>query len=138
MFVTAFVGILDLRSGKIEYINAGHCPPLLKTAKEYKYIDVIKNIVLGVKSDCEYKVGQIKLHTHDRLFLYTDGITKAKTEENKFFGSDNLLKILNQKELSLPKTIEHIYKNIQKFVGGAPQSDDITMLIVEFYHKKDN
>lgn len=136
MFVTAFVGVLDLTSGIIEYVNAGHCPPLLQTKGEYKYVDVVKNMFLGVKSNYEYKVGKINLKTKDRLFLYTDGVTEAKTKENQFLGAERLLKILNQKELTLPKTLEDIYKSIQKFVKDAPQSDDITMLIVEFKHKK--
>jgi len=136
MFVTAFIGILDLRSGKVEYINAGHCPPLLQKKKDYKYMDVIKNIVLGVKPNYEFKVGQITLNQHDRLFLYTDGVTEAKTADNRFLGYDYLLDIVNQKRLPLAETLEDIHKNIKNFVKDAPQFDDITMLIVEFYHKK--
>ncbi|MBQ7659746.1 MAG: SpoIIE family protein phosphatase [Alphaproteobacteria bacterium] len=136
MFVTAFVGVLDLKSGKIEYINAGHCPPLLKTKKEYKYIDVVKNMVLGVKSGYEYNLGEILLQKNDRLFLYTDGVTEAQTKEHKFFGEQRLLEVLNQKELSLSETLESIYENIYKFAQDAPQFDDITMMIVEFYRKK--
>ena len=136
MFVTAFIGILDLRTGIIEYINAGHCPPLLQANKEYKYIDVIKNTVLGVKPEYEYKVGQITLQKNNRLFLYTDGVTEAQTKDNKFLGEERLLKILNQKEVSLSKTPEYVYKSIQKFVKDAPQFDDITMMVVEFYCKK--
>lgn len=136
MFVTAFIGILDLQSGKIEYVNAGHCPPLYRTDNEYKYVDVAKNMVLGVKPDYEYKVEQIKLKKNDRLFLYTDGVTEAQTKENNFFGEERLLKTLNQKDLSLSKTLEHVYKSIQKFIKDAPQFDDITVLIVEFYRKK--
>ncbi len=136
MFVTTFIGILDLQSGKIEYVNAGHCPPLYRTDNEYKYVDVAKNMVLGVKPDYEYKVEQIKLKKNDRLFLYTDGVTEAQTKENNFFGEERLLKTLNQKDLSLSKTLEHVYKSIQKFIKDAPQFDDITMLIVEFYRKK--
>lgn len=136
MFVTAFIGVLDLRTGKIEYVNAGHCPPLKKTKDGYAYVDVIKNMVLGVKPNYEYKVEEITLHQNERLFLYTDGITEAQTKENKFFGEDRLLKTLNKKELPLSKTLAHIHKSIQKFIGDAPQFDDITMLIVEFHHKK--
>ena len=136
MFVTAFVGILDLRSGTIEYVNAGHCPPLYQTKKEYKYLNVIRNMVLGVKQGYEYQVEEIKLKKNDRLFLYTDGVTEAQTKDSQFFGEERLLKILNQKELSLSDTLGYIYKKIQQFIKGAPQFDDITMLIVEFYHKK--
>lgn len=136
MFVTAFIGILDLQSGKIEYVNAGHCPPLLRTKNEYQYIDVIKNIVLGVDADVEFEVGWITLQENDRLFLYTDGVTEAQTEGKKFFGEDRLLETLNEKSLSLLETLKDIHQNIQLFAKGTPQSDDITMMILEFYHKK--
>ena len=136
MFVTAFVGILDFRTGEIEYVNAGHCAPLHKTGDKYEYVDVVKNKVLGIKANYEYQVGHISLKPNERLFLYTDGVTEAKTQDNRFFGADRLLDILNQKELSLPQTLEYVHNNIQEFVKGAPQSDDITMLIVEFFRKK--
>jgi len=136
MFVTAFVGILDLRTGVVEYVNAGHCPPVLENDGEYQFVDVVKNMVMGVRENFEYKVGKIALKNNDRLFLYTDGVTEAQTTENKFFGEKRLIKVLNQKKLSLSKTLEYVYKSIQKFAHGAPQFDDITMMIVEFYKKK--
>jgi len=136
MFVTAFIGVLDMKSGKIEYVNAGHNPPLHRAGNEYKYVDVIKNMVLGVKDGYDYQVGEIKLKKGERLFLYTDGVTEAQTKESKFFGEDRLLKILNQKELPMEKTLDYVHKSIQKFIKGAPQFDDITMMIVEFHHKK--
>ena len=136
MFVTAFIGILDFRTGIIEYINAGHCPPLQRSDNQYKYVDVSKNMVLGVKSGYDFKVGQINLKESDRLFLYTDGVTEAQTKENKFFGEERLLKTLNQKDLSLSETLEHVHKSIKKYIKDAPQFDDITMMIVEFRHKK--
>ena len=108
----------------------------LASSKEYHYVDVMKNIVMGIKHDYDFKVGEIKMKEQERLFLYTDGVTEAQTTDRKFLGPENLLKILNQKELSLSGTLEHIYRSIQKFIKGAPQFDDITMLIVEFRHKK--
>lgn len=138
MFVTAFVGVLHLESGKIEYVNAGHCPPLLLTDNKYQYVNVNKDVVLGVKSGFEYNVGQIVLHENDRLLLYTDGVTEAQTTENEFFGEERLLKVLNQKQLSLGETLEYIHENIKKFIEGASQFDDITMMIVEFHHKKEH
>lgn len=136
MFVTAFVGILDLRSGKIEYVNAGHCPPLKQTEGKYEYLQVLKNTVLGIRPEYEYNVEEIILQENERLFLYTDGVTEAQTKENKFFGEERLLKILNQKFLPLSKTLEHVYKGIKKYIKDAPQFDDITMMIVEFRRKK--
>ena len=136
MFVTAFIGILDLTTGRVEYINAGHCPPLQKNAKGYAYVDVVRNLVLGITPNYKYEVGQFVLKKKDRLFLYTDGVTEAQTKDEKLFGPERLQRALNQKELSLQDTIAHVRQNIGRFVKGAPQSDDITMMILEFYKKK--
>ena len=136
MFVTAFIGILDLISGKVEYINAGHCPPLQKTKNEYDYVDVVRNLVLGITPNYKYEVGQFTLKNNDRLFLYTDGVTEAQTKDEKLFGPDRLKKTLNQKALSFADTPPHVHKAIANFVKGAAQSDDITMMVLEFHKKK--
>ncbi len=136
MFVTVFVGVLDLQSGIVEYVNAGHCPPLLKSKDAYEEVDVIKNMVLGANFDYEYKVGQIAMKENECLFLYTDGVTEAQTTDCEFFGLKRLLKILNKKEVSLPETLENIHKGIEKFINGAPQFDDITMMLVKFKRHK--
>ncbi len=131
MFVTAFVGIMNLKSGKVEYINAGHCPPLHKTSTGYAYVDVVRNLVLGVTPNYQYEVGHFNLKKGEQLFLYTDGVTEAQTKGEKLFGPERLKKVLNQKKLSLPDTLTHVRKSIQRFVKDAPQSDDITMMIVK-------
>ena len=131
MFVTAFVGIMNLKSGLVEYINAGHCPPLHKTSKGYNYVDVVRNLVLGITPNYQYETGQFKLKKNECLFLYTDGVTEAQTKGEKLFGPDRLKKVLNQKELSSPDTLSQVRKSIQHFVKDAPQSDDITMMIVK-------
>ena len=136
MFVTVFVGILDLQSGIIEYVNAGHCPPLKSGENGYENVDVVRNMVLGAKADYKYKVGQIVLRENDRLFLYTDGVTEAGSDVKNFYGKERLLKTLNKKELSPAKTLEQVHKSIQRFIKDEPQSDDITMMIIKFYHKK--
>ena len=136
MFVTAFIGILDLKSGKVNYVNAGHCPPLHRTKKGYSYVEVVRNLVLGITPNYTYEGGQFTLKKGDRLFLYTDGVTEAQTAEEKLFGPERLEKALNQKDLTLPNTLEHIHKHIQRFVKGAPQSDDITMMLLEFHKTK--
>ena len=99
-------------------------------------MDVVRNLVLGITPNYNYEVGQFTLKKNERLFLYTDGVTEAQTKEEKLFGSERLQKTLNQKMLSLPDTIPHVRKNIKRFVKDAPQSDDITMMMVEFHKKK--
>ena len=135
MFVTAFIGILDIKTGQIQYVNAGHCPPLKKTKNGYDYIDVVQDLVLGITPAYTYTRGKIVLKKNDRLFLYTDGVTEAQTKQEKLFGPDRLKKALNQKQLSLSNTLPHIHASIQRFVKGAIQSDDITIMILEFHHK---
>ncbi len=136
MFVTAFVGILDFKTGIIEYVNAGHCPPLVRSNNVYKYVDVAKNIVLGVMEGFDFQTETLTLSEHDRLFLYTDGVTEAQAKENKFFGEDRLLEALNQKEVKVSETLEYVHQCIKKFIKKAPQFDDITMMVVEFKKKK--
>jgi len=136
MFVTAFIGILNLENGQIQYINAGHCAPLHKTKTGYKYVDVNHNIVLGARSDYKFESQTIILKNRERLFLYTDGVTEAQDKNYKMFGEERLQQTLNQEELSLPDTLAQVHKHIKDFIKDAPQSDDITMLALEFHLKK--
>jgi len=133
MFVTAFIGILNLKNGQVQYINAGHCAPLHKTKDGYKYIDMNFNIVLGAYGGYKYESRNFILKNGERLFLYTDGVTEAQNENCKMFGEERLEKTLNQKETSLPDTLSQVHKDIKNFVKTAPQSDDITMLALEFH-----
>lgn len=138
MFVTVFVGILDLESGQIQYVNAGHCPPLRKTSAGYDYIDVNRNIILGAQPDYKYESKNLILQNKERLFLYTDGVTEAQNKKYEMFGEERLKDTLNQKEISLSDTLVAVHKSIKNFVKKAPQSDDITMLIIEFHYEKNN
>lgn len=137
MFVTAFIGIIDLENGQVQYVNAGHCPPLHKTQNGYEYVNINRNMILGVRLNYKYESKTFVLKDHERLFLYTDGVTEAQDKNYKMFGEERLHETLNQKELSLSDTLNHVYKSIKKFVKKAPQSDDIIMLVLEF-HKKDD
>ena len=136
MFVTAFIGILDMKTGKVQYVNAGHCPPLHLTKTGYDYVEVVRNLVLGITPNYRYESGTLTLKAGERLFLYTDGVTEAQTEDEKLFGPERLKKALNQKKMSLEKTLEQVRQAIRRFVKGAPQSDDITMMVLEFHRKK--
>lgn len=133
MFVTAFIGILNLQTGLVQYVNAGHCPPLVKTGDGYDYIDTKRHLILGVMPEYEYTCNDFMLKHNNRLFLYTDGVTEAQTNNMKMFGEDRLKKALNQKELSLSATLEYVHKSIKSFIKDASQFDDITMMILEFH-----
>ena len=134
MFLTAFIGVLDMKSGKMEYVSAGHCPPLLKKGSKYKYVKVIQNLVLGITPSYVYKSGSFLLKKNNRLFLYTDGVTEAQTKAEKLYGSDRLQKVLNQHS---EDTLSRVKNGIHRFTKGADQSDDITMMEIIFKGKKE-
>lgn len=132
MFVTVFVGVLDLATGRFTYVNAGHNPPLVyrKEEKEFRYIDVAQNHVLGARKGLAYKSQELTLSPKDCLFLYTDGVTEAMDEEGNLYGEERLKKVLDGaagKE-TMQELLASVREDIAKHTGAAEQSDDITML----------
>ena len=134
MFVTAWMGILDLNTGKLQYANAGHNPPLLKRADgAFEYIKTRAGFVLAGMEGVRYRVGELTLSPGDRLFLYTDGVTEATNTENKLYGEDRLLHFMNQHAtLEATALLPALKTDIDDFVGEAPQFDDITMLMFDY------
>ena len=134
MFVTAWMGIMDIPSGKLQFANAGHNPPLLKKADgSFEYLKTRAGFVLAGMEGVKYRVGEIMLAKGDRLFLYTDGVTEATNTQNELFGEDRLLEFMNKNScIDATKLLPKLKKDIDKFVGEAPQFDDITMLIFDY------
>ncbi len=138
MFVTAWMGILDLTTGNVQFANAGHNPPLLKRADgSFEYLKTRAGFVLaGMEGVC-YRVGEITLGKGDRLFLYTDGVPEATNVENKLYGEERLLTFMNQNaDLKAELLLPALKTNIDEFVGEAPQFDDITMLMLDYKPQK--
>ena len=138
MFVTAWMGILDIPSGKMQFANAGHNPPLLKRADgSFEYLKTRAGFVLAGMEGIKYRVGELTLSTGDRLFLYTDGVTEATNTENKLYGEERLVAFMND-NVSVKSTdlLPNLKVNIDEFVGDAPQFDDITMLMFDYKRKK--
>ena len=142
-FVTSWFGILDLKTGKMEYVNAGHNAPLIYKNKDKK-IEFIKdkpNLVLAAMNNTKYTKHELKLEPGDRLFLYTDGVTEATNINKELYGNDRLQNYLNNNvSKSLTDTINGLKKDIDNFVGKEKQFDDITMLELLFkeYKTKEN
>jgi serine phosphatase RsbU (regulator of sigma subunit)/EAL domain-containing protein (putative c-di-GMP-specific phosphodiesterase class I)/predicted transcriptional regulator len=133
MFVTAFMGILDIPSGIFNYVNAGHDPPLLKHADgNIKLLSVNSGFVLAGLEDMFYEQDKIQLVAGDMLFLYTDGVTEAFDKGKNLFGRSNLLEAFNlYKDCELKEMLASIKSEIDKFADGAEQADDITMLVLK-------
>ena len=138
MFVTAWMGILDLTNGNVQFANAGHNPPLLKRADgSFEYLKTRAGFVLAGMEDVRYRAGEITLNEGDRLFLYTDGVPEATNIDNKLYGEDRLLDFINKNaSMEAIKLLPQLKANIDKFVGEAPQFDDITMLMFDYKPKK--
>lgn len=130
MFVTAWLGILDLSTGLLKFANAGHNPPLICKANEsFEYLKVRSGMVLAGMEKIQYRRNEMQLSPGDRIYLYTDGVTEATTTDNKLYGEQRLLDFANSVGDASPRELcERIEEDVNTFVGDAPQFDDITML----------
>ena len=132
MFVTVFYGIYDLRTGMIDFTNGGHNPPFIVhpdgTAEELK---TESNLVLGAMGGIPFKSESLQLNPGDALYLYTDGVTEAENKDHELFGESRLQAVLSaQKGVESREIIEAGSSAVKEFVDGAPQSDDITQLVI--------
>ena len=132
MFVTAWMGILDLKTGLIKFANAGHNPPLVKHKNgTYEYLKGKVNFVLAGMDMVKYKEQELQLQPGDKIYLYTDGVTEAHNSQNELFGEERLLESLNStKGMSVEEICKKVKKDVDAFVSDAEQFDDITMLCV--------
>lgn len=137
MFVTVFMGMLDLKTGKFIYVNAGHTPPMIrhkhKDDSTFEYLPVEKNCVLGINEEAQFKQQEVYLKQGDELFLYTDGVTEAINKEKKLYSIERLYSNLNKinQKSSCQDILRDVKFSIDEFVQGMYQSDDITMLAIK-------
>lgn len=139
MFITSFMCVLDMVTGELSYANAGHNAPLVYSndLHKYEYLKQKVDLVLAVMEDTEYSRQSVMFKPGDKIFLYTDGVTEATNDKEQLYGEDRLLDYINQEnivDLSGKELLKALSDDIKKFVNGAAQSDDITML--SFLFKK--
>jgi sigma-B regulation protein RsbU (phosphoserine phosphatase) len=132
MFVTAWLGILDLETGVLRYANAGHNPPLIKRQNgSYEYLKGKANFVLAGMDGIKYREQQITFNPGDELYLYTDGVTEAHNINNELFGEARLLDSLNETNgMSVDNVCKKVKDDVDAFVNDATQFDDVTMLCI--------
>lgn len=130
MFVTFFLGVLDLPTGKLTYCNAGHNPPFILT-DHIAELEVNPNLPLGVMDGFEFQEQETVLHPDDALFLFTDGLTEAENGSAQLFGEDRLRQVLRTRRDSASH-LKAMQDAVRVFVGDAPQSDDLTMLFIHY------
>jgi sigma-B regulation protein RsbU (phosphoserine phosphatase) len=134
MFVTVWLGFLDLRTGLLTAANAGHeYPILMAPGGEFELLKDKHGLVVGGMEGYPYQEYQLKLEAGSRLFLYTDGLPEAIDTENRMFGIERTLKSLNEVKNGTPREVlDHVTKSVADFVGSAPQFDDTTMLCLDY------
>ena len=135
MFVTVWLGIMTISTGRIRAANAGHEYPMIRT--EGGAFSVMKDrhgLVIGAMEDIIYREYEFTLKEGDTLFVYTDGVTEATNISNQLFGMDRILDALNASPDAPPqKLLENVKKSVDGFVEDAPQFDDLTMLCMRWY-----
>lgn len=134
LFITAFEGVLDLVSGDFRYVNAGHeIPFICKKDGKYEPYKIRPGFVLAGMEGMRYKCGEMQLNVGDKLFQYTDGVTEATDKNGELYGMERLTKILGENAALPPAALlPEVKADIDRFVGDAPQFDDITMLCLEY------
>ena len=135
MFVTLFLGILDLKTGEMNYCNAGHNAPVLVESLKFKVesLEVLPNLPLGIEPGFPFRTQHTKMQYGDTLFLYTDGLTEAENKNHEQFGDERMMKVLSEPRTERPQQlILSMEQAVDSFVGEAQQSDDLTMCAIRY------
>ena len=138
MFVTMFLGLVDLKTGKLNFCNAGHNPPVLTHEPVHKgdvsvhpayFLEMLSNAPVGLWPDLEFEGEEIENIKGRPLLIYTDGLTEAENRQQEQFGEDRLLQILSNNHFDCGKdVVEYLKEQVEAFRNGAQPNDDLTML----------
>ena len=134
MFVTVWFGILDLKTGEVKAANAGHEYPVVSTdGSEFRLLHDRHDLVIGAMDGVRYSEYSFTLQKGGALYVYTDGVAEASNEQNEMYGTERLLRVLNDsKDLPVEQICSKITGDIRRFVLSAPQFDDITMVCLRY------
>ena len=141
MFCTLFLGVLDLKTGHVDFCNAGHNAPVIRQLSDdgatmVRYTHPKVNLAVGVLPDFPYVKEEIVLKPGEAIFMYTDGVTEAENTAKQLFGEEATLKALTEARShncrSAKDFVDYVYNVINQYATGTEQSDDITMVVVEY------
>lgn len=136
MFVTVWLGILEISTGKLTASNGGHEYPAVCSGGKFELLEYKHGVALGLFNGVKYTDYEITLKKGDGIFVYTDGVAEANNADKNLFGTDRLIEALNRSPDASP---EDILKNVRSAVDGfvkeEPQFDDLTMLCLKYYGK---
>ena len=136
MFVTVLVCVLDLKTGHLDYVNAGHNAPVIRKASgDSSWLDVESGFVIGGMDGVDYKLQETSMSPGDGILLYTDGVTEAMDPQKNLYGDDRLINLMNgpiMRSAPADCVLNELKESVREFANGAPQSDDITMLFLRY------
>jgi len=133
MFVTVWIGILEVSTGRMVCSSAGHEYPAIYHDGAFELFKDKHGLVLGGMDIARYRDYEIQLGRGDKVFVYTDGVPEATDTNNELFGNDRMIEALNREPATDPlTTIERVKDSVEAFVGEAEQFDDITMLCFRY------
>ena len=139
MFLTFFLGVLDCKTGELAFCNAGHNAPIKVESGESRVerLNVLANLPLGVEPEFAFQAQTIHMAKNDLLFLYTDGLTEAENKRHELYGEMRMIQHLKDcrtliADLSPRRVVEEMKADVARFVDGAQQSDDLTMLAIRY------
>jgi sigma-B regulation protein RsbU (phosphoserine phosphatase) len=136
MFVTVWVGILEISTGKMTCANAGHEYPVMYTKEDSREFELIKDrhgFVVGGMEHTRYREYELQMKPGDKLFVYTDGLPEATDADGQMFTTEKMVETLNTVAQGSPKEVLRTVKDaVNAFVGDAEQFDDLTMLCLEY------
>lgn len=132
MFVTAFICVLDIETGDVKFVNAGHNLPFLSQGDgEFCMLQAKANLVLGLMDGIPYREQHLQLNPGDCIYLYTDGVTEALNPKQELLGDDYLKNMLNrhrEDSANVEEFVQAMYREVDDFADGETQADDITMV----------
>ncbi len=133
LYVTTFLGILDLASGSLVYANAGHNPPFMWQVGDERRVTLLRQsgMPIGIAEDAVWRQRTVHLGLGGGLLLYTDGVVEAQSPSGEFFGEERLRKIIGQRPpISASAVQEELLREADEFTEGAPQADDIAVMVI--------
>jgi len=131
MFATTFFGVLQPATGRLLYINGGHCPPFIIDGRgNIKQRIEVSGPAVGMFTDALFEIGEVVLEPEDTLFAFTDGVTDAHNSAKKLFTETRLTSLLQEPFPSVKELLHRVETALTQFIGDAIQFDDITMLAV--------
>ena len=131
-FVTVWAGEINIFTGHVTYVNAGHNPPVLLRAGKVEYLKSRPSLVLGAMPGIRYRVGELDLEPGDAIYLYTDGIVEQPDASGELYGEERLQKVLSECPQRQMGLLDAVQADVRRHAAGTEQADDCTQLVMRY------